>query len=51
MSIKRYKTKEEAMTAIKQAANRKHQLIEYLQKGYSAEELEKEGYKMVKFVS
>lgn len=51
MSIKKFKTKEEAMAAIKQAAKRKRTLLEYIQKGYSAEELEKEGYKMVKFVS
>ena len=48
MAIKNFKTKEEALAAMK-ATDRKRTLIEYLKKGYSLEELEKMGFKMAKF--
>lgn len=41
MAIKNFKTKEEALAAMKKATDRKRTLIEYLKKGYSLEELEK----------
>ena len=41
MAIKKFKTKEEALAAMKKATDRKRTLIEYLKKGYSLEELEK----------
>ena len=46
MAIKNFKTKEEALAAMKKATDRKRTLIEYLKKGYSLEELEKMGFKM-----
>lgn len=49
MTVKNFKTKEEALAAIKKAAERKRTLIEYLKKGYSLEELERMGFKMAKF--
>lgn len=49
MTVKNFKTKEEALVAIKKAAERKRTLIEYLKKGYSLEELERMGFKMAKF--
>ena len=49
MAIKNFKTKEEALAAMKKATDRKRTLIEYLKKGYSLEELEKMGFKMAKF--
>ena len=39
MAIKNFKTKEEALAAMKKATDRKRTLIEYLKKGYSLEEL------------
>ena len=47
--LKNFKTKEEALAAMKKATDRKRTLIEYLKKGYSLEELEKMGFKMAKF--
>ena len=44
MAIKNFKTKEEALAAMKKATDRKRTLIEYLKKGYSLEELEKMGF-------
>ena len=44
MAIKNFKTKEEALAAMKKATDRKRTLIEYLKKGYSLEELEKMGW-------
>lgn len=49
MPIKKFNSKTEALSAIKKAAERKRTLIEYLKKGYSAEELERMGFKMAKF--
>lgn len=49
MTVKKFSSKEEALVAIKKAADRKRTLIEYLRKGYSVEELEKKGFKMAKF--
>lgn len=49
MPIKKFNSKEEALLAIKKAAERKRTLIEYLKKGCSAEELERMGFKMAKF--
>ena len=49
MATKNFKTKEEALAAMKKATDRKRTLIEYLKKGYSLEELEKMGFKMAKF--
>ena len=49
MAIKNFKTKEEALAAMKKATDRKRTLIEYLKKGYSLEELVKMGFKMAKF--
>ena len=51
MAIKNFKTKEEALAAMKKATDRKRTLIEYLKKGYSLEELEKMGFKMAKFAA
>ena len=50
MKIKKFKTKEEVLVAVKKAAERKHTLMEYLKKGSSVEELERMGFKMAKFV-
>ena len=44
MAIKKFKTKEEALAAMKKATDRKRTLIEYLKKGYSLEELERLSY-------
>ena len=49
MNIRKFKTREEASVAIQKAAERKRTLMEYLKKGYSAEELERTGFKMAKF--
>ena len=49
VSSRNFKTKEEALAAMKKATDRKRTLIEYLKKGYSLEELEKMGFKMAKF--
>lgn len=49
MTVKTFKTRQEALAAIKQAIERKRMLMEYLKKGYSSEELEKMGFKMAKF--
>lgn len=49
MTVKKFSSKEEALVAIKKAADRKYTLIENLKKGYSVEELEKKGFKMAKF--
>lgn len=49
MPIKKFKSKAEALSAIKEAAERKRTLVEYIKKGYSAEELERLGFKMAKF--
>ena len=37
-----FKSKEEALAAMKKATDRKRTLIEYLKKGYSLEELERD---------
>lgn len=49
MTVKKFSSKEEALVAIKKAADRKYTLIEYLKKGYTVEELGKKGFKMAKF--
>lgn len=49
MIIKKFKTKEEALVAVKKAAERKRTLMEHLKKGCSVEELERMGFKMAKF--
>ena len=49
MAIKNFKTKEEALAAMKKETDSKRTLIEYLKMCFSLEELEKMLFKMAKF--
>lgn len=49
MAIKNFKTKEEALAAMKKATDRKRTLIEYLKKGVFLRRIGKMGFKMAKF--
>lgn len=49
MTIKKFKTKEEMLAAVKKAAERKQTLMECLKKNCSVEDLERMGFKMAKF--
>lgn len=50
MAIKKFSSKKEAIAAVKEAADRKRVLIDCIKQGYSAETLEKKGFKLVKFI-
>lgn len=50
MSVKKYKSKEEATVAFKKAVERKRVFLDYIKKGYSAKELDKMGFKTIRFV-